>query len=353
MQRSIASFFQPKTKDVKKKTSDEATKKPVKSPLKVQNGVQEVESPVKKVTKRSRQILDSDEDDVPVVKEQATPKRKEAIETLDKTEKKEEDSKAAPTPLSPPPAPAAPVVPATPATTATPATPATPASSASPESPSSISPSGIVKRKTARKMFPKRKLDESRSDGESQGEASPDIKEEEGHQNKRPRVADSISSAENTDETMEEGLKGEEVEMEVATEAKSPNQELEKKKEEEERGTEKQVIRRSLNKKEKKAKETGSKSKAKKKSEEEKTITDANTEEAEKDIQDVEGSPKSQTAKKQKEAKEQKDKESAKKTPISSFFAPRKAAVKMEETEKKEGEEKVTSTEKESKDKKR
>uniref|UniRef100_A0A8C5EAJ8 DNA ligase n=1 Tax=Gouania willdenowi TaxID=441366 RepID=A0A8C5EAJ8_GOUWI len=182
--------------------------RPVKSPLKVQNGVQEVESPVKKVTKRSRQILDSDEDDVPVVKEQATPKRKEAIETLDKTEK--------------------------------------------------VTIAFLAFNLQTNNVFSKN--------------------------------------------------------------AKSPNQELEKKKEEEERGTEEQVTRRSLNKKEKKAKETGSKSKAKKKSEEEKTITDANTEEAEKDIQDVEGSPKSQTAKKQKEAKEQKDKESAKKTPISSFF---------------------------------
>ena len=47
--------------------------RPAKSPLKVQNGVQEVDSPVKKVAKRSRQILDSDDDDdAPVVKEVAT-----------------------------------------------------------------------------------------------------------------------------------------------------------------------------------------------------------------------------------------------------------------------------------------
>ncbi|XP_010790787.1 DNA ligase 1-like [Notothenia coriiceps] len=72
MQRSIASFFQPKGKDVQKKTSNEAVKKPSKSPLKVQNGVQEADSPVKKVVKRSRQILDSDdEEEAPVVKEQA------------------------------------------------------------------------------------------------------------------------------------------------------------------------------------------------------------------------------------------------------------------------------------------
>lgn len=38
--------------------------RPVKRPLKVQNGVhKEPDSPVKKFTKRSRQILDSDDDD--------------------------------------------------------------------------------------------------------------------------------------------------------------------------------------------------------------------------------------------------------------------------------------------------
>lgn len=53
--------------------------------------------------------------------------------------------KAVPTPLSPPPAPATPVTPSTPAT---PATPASSVSSGTPNTPNSISPSGIVKRKT-------------------------------------------------------------------------------------------------------------------------------------------------------------------------------------------------------------
>ena len=48
----------------------------MKSPLKVQNGVQETASPVKKVVKRSRQILDSDDDEPPIVKEQV-PKKDE------------------------------------------------------------------------------------------------------------------------------------------------------------------------------------------------------------------------------------------------------------------------------------
>lgn len=48
----------------------------MKSPLKIQNGVQESDSPVKKVHKRSRVIIDSDDEDQPVVKEQV-PKQSE------------------------------------------------------------------------------------------------------------------------------------------------------------------------------------------------------------------------------------------------------------------------------------
>lgn len=43
-----------------------------KSPLKVQNRVPEADSPIKKVVKRSRHILDSDDDDIPAVKEEVT-----------------------------------------------------------------------------------------------------------------------------------------------------------------------------------------------------------------------------------------------------------------------------------------
>ncbi len=48
--------------------------RPAKSPLKVQNGVPETDSPIKKVARRSRQILDSDDDEAPAVKEQVTTK---------------------------------------------------------------------------------------------------------------------------------------------------------------------------------------------------------------------------------------------------------------------------------------
>ncbi|XP_036940660.1 DNA ligase 1 [Acanthopagrus latus] len=329
MQRSIASFFQPKSKDkdTQKKTTAEAVKRPAKSPLKVQNGVQEVDSPVKKVAKRSRQILDSDDDDdAPVVKEVAT--KGQGDKEAGKTEKKDDVFKAVPTPLSPPPAPATPV---------TPATPATPASSASPGTPStpnSISPSGIVKRKTARKMFPKRKLNESGSGSESQKEEA-ESREERGQQNKRPRVESSASSPGNPGEPMEEGAKEERVEKAV-TEANSSDEEVGNGKKEE--GEEERVERKSSDEKEEKAEGAVKQNEAKEKANDEKEVV-------EKDTQEGEESPKSQMAKKQKEAKEQKDKELPKKAPISTFFAPRKTAVKTEKPETSDGGEKKTSAE--------
>ncbi|XP_044076655.1 DNA ligase 1 isoform X2 [Siniperca chuatsi] len=292
MQRSIASFFQPKSKDkdIQKKTTDEPVKKPAKSPLKVQNGVQKADSAIKKVAKRSRQILDSDDDEAPAVKEQVTTNGQGDKEALGETEKKDDVFKAVPTPLSPPPAPATPV---------TPATPATPASSASPGTPStpnSISPSGIVKRKTG-----------------------------------------------NTGEPMEEGAKEERVEKAV-TQANRPDEEVEnKKKEEGEKAKEEErVERKNSDEKEKKAEGAVKKNEAKEKTDDEKGPAVAKKEVVEKDTQEGEESPKSQTAKKQKEAKEQKDKEPPKKAPISSFFAPRKAAVKTEKPEKHEGEKKMS-----------
>lgn len=53
----------------------------------MQNGVQEAESPIKKVVKRCRQILDSDDDEAPVVKEQVPSKGQGDKEAPGKTEK--------------------------------------------------------------------------------------------------------------------------------------------------------------------------------------------------------------------------------------------------------------------------
>ncbi|XP_029930908.1 DNA ligase 1 [Myripristis murdjan] len=350
MQRSIASFFQPKSKDKDlKKKSDEPVKEPVKSPLKVQNGVQEADSPIKKVVKRSRQILDSDDDEAPVVKEQVTPKGQGDKETPAKKEK-DDVFKAVPTPLSPPPAPATSTSPATPAT---PMTPASSATSGTPGTPTSISPSGIPKRKTARKMFPKRKLEESRSGSESQKDEA-EAKEVQGQQNKRPRMESSTSSRGNTDEAMEEGAKEERAEKPV-TEANRPEEE-EKKADGGKALKEEQVEDEGSDEKGKKAEGVEKKNEAKGRTGDEKGPVAAKEAAVEKDTRKGKESPKSQTAKEQKEAKEQKDKEPAKKAPISSFFAPRKAAVKMEKPEEKNTGEKKTSVEKkdgeESKDKK-
>ncbi|XP_054881259.1 DNA ligase 1 [Poeciliopsis prolifica] len=325
MQRSIASFFQPrsKVKDSQKKTADEPVNKPIKTPLKVQNGVQEADSPIKKVAKRSRQILDSDEDEVPLVKEQGD-KGAPA-----KTEKTDDAFKAVPTPLSPA------LAPSTPVTLETPA---------SPSAPSSISTSTVAKRKTARKMFPKRKLDESESrKGESE------VTEEQGQQNKRPRVESGVSSTGNTDEPMEEGAKEEKVEKPVA-EANSPDEEVGNEKTEGEKAKkeEEQVEEKISDEKEKKAEGAEKKNEAKQKTDDENGPSVAKDKVVEKDTKDT-GSPKSQMEeKKQKETKEQKDKEPAKKTPISSFFAPRKAAVKTEKSEKNEGETKMSAERKRS-----
>ncbi|KAM9845384.1 DNA ligase 1 [Aulostomus maculatus] len=329
MQRSIASFFQPKPKekDIQKKSGDEPVKKPVKSPLKVQNGVQEADSPIKKVAKRSRQILDSDDDEAPVVKEQLAAKGQGDKEASARTD--EDVFKALPNPLSPAPTPAIPGTPATPASSASPGTP---------DTPNSVSPSGIVKRKTARKMFPKRKLDESRSGSESQKEEA----EEKGQQNKRPRVANSASSTGTADEPMEEGEKEESVEKAV-TEANGLDEKVENKKKEEGEEAEEEPAER------KRSDETGKKAEGvkKKKTDDEKKPTIAKEEVVEKDTRAGEESPKSQTAKEQKEP--------AKKTPISSFFAPRKAVAKTEKPEKNEGEKKTSAgrrTSEESKDSK-
>ncbi|XP_061551059.1 DNA ligase 1 isoform X1 [Phycodurus eques] len=281
MQRSIASFFQPKSKDkdVQKKASDKQVKKPVKSPLKAQNGVQEEDSPVKKVPKRSRRILDSDDDDQEV--------------NAAKQQVKDDLFKAVPTLMSPPPRPPA---------------PATPATTASPASSSSVSSSeGISKRKTeydaasrdprdqgevniaqiTRKMLPKRKLKEglSGSDSQQEDEATntQTVAVAKGQRSKRARV-DDVGDDNNTDEV---AMQERDEEAEATEQVRMPDKDGEK------------------------AEEAGKK------------LEDDEAEEEEK-----------------RDAKE--PKEEAKKAPISSFFAPRKAAVKTKKNG--DGEEKKTTT---------
>ncbi|XP_057713265.1 DNA ligase 1 isoform X2 [Corythoichthys intestinalis] len=236
MQRSIASFFQPKIKDkdVQKtsKVTENQVKKPVKSPLKAQNGVVEDDSPVKKIPKRSRRILDSDEED------------NEEVVHGTKQQVKDDTLKAVPTPMSPPPPPPAsktantPVTPVSTNATSTcamPSTPVTPSSSMSPGTPNSVSSSGgTSKRKTARKMFPKRKFDDSHSGSESQKEEEAASMRtpvaDEGQRSKRARVDDKEVSMEESDDevAVEQQVKMLDKEQEMA-EAVAKKPEVEKK----------------------------------------------------------------------------------------------------------------------------
>ncbi|XP_036375076.1 DNA ligase 1 [Megalops cyprinoides] len=151
MQRSIASFFQPmkaKRKEEESSVPAEARTEPIKSPLKPQNGFQDSDSPVKKCGKRSRPILDSDEEDAAG---------------------KEQVAEQGPGNAAPPPQDTGAPIAA--------ASPVSPADLVTVVTPSSASPPGIPKRRTARKQFPKRKLEKT---------ACPE--EEEQQERKRPKM---------------------------------------------------------------------------------------------------------------------------------------------------------------------
>lgn len=351
MQRSIASFFQPKKGNEKNDGQLKAKSEPVKSPLKIQNGVQESDSPVKKVNKRSRQIIDSDDEDQPMVKEQVT-KDNEAPAL------KPEKAVSAPVSPNPPMTPSTPVTSnnavdmVTPASSGTPGTPATP---------TSTSPSGIPKRKTARKQFPKRKL-ECRSDGEGTKEEEKGV--EGGQESKRARVEDSPGQTENENEMMEvEEKSGDEKPMvEEQKEEDEPKKSVDidvhdndkmkaktsenddkpekklngaNKKKEKEDEKEKDVSKvvkkekKTVEKVDEKKKHASSPARVVKKEKK----TEEKVDEKKKDVSSPE-----RVEKKEKKTEEKEG--SAKKKPISSFFAPRKAALKLEKEEQKEGEKK-------------
>ncbi|KAK2900593.1 hypothetical protein Q8A67_008708 [Cirrhinus molitorella] len=342
MQRSIASFFQPMKSKEKSDGQVKAKPEPVKSPLKIQNGVQECDSPIKKVHKRSRAIIDSDDEDQPTVKEQV-PKRSE-VQTV--KPEKNSDTKAASTPVSP----KTPITPSTPVTPSTAVAPVTPASSGTPgtpATPTSTSPSGIPKRKTARKQFPKRKL-ESRSDGEGTKEEEKEVDGEQ--ESKRARVE---ASPEQTDNEM----------MEVEEKSTDGKTAVEEQKEEDEQKT--TVVEEKANnemeekdknevKQEKKMNGKNGK-KVKKEDKKEKKEDKKEVKEVKKEVKEVKKEVKEDKEKKEdKKEKEDSSPErvvkkekntdeeggSAKKKPISSFFAPRKAAVKLEKEERNEEEKK-------------
>ncbi|XP_051990271.1 DNA ligase 1-like isoform X2 [Xyrauchen texanus] len=300
MQRSIASFFQPMKGKEKSDGQVKVKSEPVKSPLKIQNGVQECDSPVKKVNKRIRPIIDSDDEDQPVVKEQV-PKQSE-VQTV-------QPEKAAPTPISQNKI----KTPTTPVTSGMPDTMVTPASSntpGTPATPTSTSPSGIPKRNTARKQFPKRKL-ESRSDGEGTKEEEKEVNVQE---KKRARVEDSPDQTENE-------------KMEVEEKCEDGKTAVEKQKEDKVKTS---VVVDINNEKEE---DSGNNNDGPEKK------INGESEMKEK----IEGKKEKEDSSPERKVKKDRDSDkegSAKKKPISSFFAPRKAAVKLEKEERNEGEKK-------------
>uniref|UniRef100_A0A8C1ETN3 DNA ligase n=2 Tax=Cyprinus carpio TaxID=7962 RepID=A0A8C1ETN3_CYPCA len=295
-------FFQPMKSKEKSDGQVKAKTEPVKSPLKIQNGVQENDSPVKKVHKRSRAIIESDDEDQPIVKEQG-PKHSEV-----QTAKPE---KAAST-VSP----KTPITPTTPVMSSTSVAVVTPASSGTPgtpATPTSTSPSGIPKRRTARKQFPKRKL-ESRSDGEGTKEEEKELNGAQ--ESKRARVE---SSPRKTDNEM----------MEVEEKSTDGKIAVEEQKEEDEAKT--TVVEDDAN--------NEMKEKDKSVVKQEKKINGKNgKKEKKEDKKEKEDSSPERVVKKENNTEEEGG--SAKKKPISSFFAPRKAAVKLEKEERNEGEKK-------------
>ncbi|XP_051556914.1 DNA ligase 1-like [Myxocyprinus asiaticus] len=301
MQRSIASFFQPMKGKEKSDGQVKVKSEPVKNPLKIQNGVQECDSPVKKVNKRIRPIIDSDDEDQPVVKEQV-PKQSE-VQTV-------QPEKAAPSPKKK-------QSPTTPVTSGTPVAMVTPASSntpGTPATPTSTSPSGIPKRNTARKQFPKRKL-ESRSDGEGTKEEEKEVNVQE---SKRARAEDTPDQTENEKEKME-------------VEEKSEDGKTAVEEQKEDKAKTSVVVDVHINKETEEDSGNNNDGPEKK--------INGESEKKEK-IDDKKEKEDSSPERKVKKVRDSDEEGSAKKKPISSFFAPRKAAVKLEKEERNEGEKK-------------
>ncbi|MCI4390742.1 hypothetical protein PGIGA_G00126260 [Pangasianodon gigas] len=320
MQRSISSFFQPmkcKEKDGMPKGKSES----VKSPLKPQNIDQECDSPVK-TSKRNRAIIDSDDEEQQMVKEEAF--QQNGKQTATPGSEKVGLVKDTASPLSPKPL----VTPTSPTVSVASGTPETPVT------PNSTSPSCIPKRKTARKQFPKRKLD-GRSDEEREKEE--EGKETEGGQeSKRARIEGSPEKMGIDEEAMEVEQNNRNTVEKELLKAKDEgnmnvtNAEKENKKQSDEKETEQEGEKYEVN---------GNKKGMKKVTKEEKCSPE-------------------RVMKKEKDVEEEKREGSAKKKAINSFFAPRKAAMKLEKSEeksnleKKDGEKPAAATTSEEKEKK-
>uniref|UniRef100_A0AAQ4P0H7 DNA ligase n=1 Tax=Gasterosteus aculeatus aculeatus TaxID=481459 RepID=A0AAQ4P0H7_GASAC len=271
MRSSIRSFFQPKCRDKgpQKKASDGPLKKPVKSPLKVQNGAQEADSPVKRVAKRSRQILDSDEeeDESPAAKDQVAHRGQGDEEALDTKEK----VKDVPSHVSPP-------------------------------ASSSLSV-GAPGGRTAPVVYATKAPMEDDAQEESSTKAAAEARGPDEEVAKKKK------------KMKKEG--GEKKEEEERVERKNSDEKVKKA----EGAEKKNEVKEETD--DEKGLAVAKKKNNKKKKVEEEVVEEVEEvvagEVVEKETREKEESPKSQTARKRKEAREQKDKEPLK-APISSFF---------------------------------
>ncbi|TSY27771.1 DNA ligase 1 [Bagarius yarrelli] len=250
----------------------------VKNSLKPENIDQECDSPVKR-TKPSRALIESDDEEQQIVKEEELKQNGKQTVAPDT----EEDVTS---PLSS-------------------ESPVTLTSSGSPEKPvaNSTSPSGIPKRKTARKQFPKRKLD-SRSDEEQEKEEE-DKGIENGQGSKRAKIERNPEKTENDEETMEvEQININTVKEELLTVKDKENIGV-----------------------------TNEENKAKTQTNE------TEPEEGNDENKDLKKVTKKEKCSPERVIKKDVDAEkrggSAEKKAINSFFAPRKAAVKLEKSEEK------------------
>nr|XP_033816238.1 DNA ligase 1 [Geotrypetes seraphini] len=228
MQRTIRSFFQPKQgAKVKKEECSEAAKskevteespespRVAEYPLKERNGTvhcREVNSPIKRTSKKSIQVLDSDSEDEAAAAGNQVVAQAEVVQSVTETPQRIPGRKE---PFS---------TSSTPQTDSThdAASPCSSLSGSSPitPDPALISPSGIPKRRTARKQLPKRLLESSH--GEEETKEDLDARESSSKRRKKERD-DAVAPSEKKSEAMEMEDTVPSSEMESAGEGKIQN----------------------------------------------------------------------------------------------------------------------------------
>ncbi|XP_043934267.1 DNA ligase 1 [Protopterus annectens] len=197
----------------------------------------EASSPVKRVSKKIRRVIDSDDEDEPQQNEGDMHDEEEQSDKLEKKPVKPEtkingtpETPAKPSPKQVPVTPVSTPHATTPRSETSPATSESCTDSPSTSDPSILSPSGIPKRRTARKQLPKRKLDTTneRSPGEESDVVENEKKRRKPHEDMEEcNAVDSKKTEENekmdqedTDRGQQNGVVSEEEEKMEVEEAK-------------------------------------------------------------------------------------------------------------------------------------